>query len=190
VRVSHVEHLLSPDADVAELHARSPETHARWTLITTERRDDVVRAVLTRQLEVEGEEGTHRVRLTKTYTLRPGPRLDWALELQNRETTAVRLRLAVELCLRAAPTLDEVGLRVREQVQPASRPFEASEVEVLDLRGAEVAGRLSVRPAGRVHALPLRARGLDQGLSLFIEWPVPLLGREKHRLRVKLEQLP
>jgi hypothetical protein len=191
-RLAYVEHLLAPDADVTSLHATSPATHEPWTLITTERRgEEVVRAVLSRQALLDGDEGVpHRVRLTKTFTLQPGPRLDCTLELQNRETSAVRLRLALEVCLRPAPTLEAVGLRVREQVASGAEPFEASEVEVVDIRGGELAGRLSLQPAGRIHALPIRTAGGDQGFSLFLEWPVPLLGREKHRLRVKLEQLP
>lgn len=166
-RLAFVEHVLRGDEDAAE----SPEAHAEWDVLSTERSEDgTVRTTFARV------DDALRLSLVKSYALRSGPRLDWSLELANRGPEPLRFRLVLDVVLALpAPSESPVG-----------------EVADVRLAGTGLSLALGLRRPARVSLVPHRSPApagepYDQGVRVLFDWTVELLPAERDRLGLALE---
>jgi len=181
-RGAFVEGFLPPGESLPVLEAGP----GRFDVHALERSGDrSVRAMLSREVEVETEDGVRQVRVHKGYDVRNDDRLDVALEIHavGPDGAPMRARFAVQVPFVVGTPFEDITVRIDDKIRAiGSEPVQATEVRHVELAGDSVVVRLSVKDRARVWVVPS-----PLGATVWADWPLEVLTTAPKRLRMRIE---
>ncbi len=159
---------------------------APYEVQTVERSGDrSVRAMMSRAVEVDTDDGVRMGRVHKGFDVRVDDRFDVAIEVHatGPEGAPLRSRFAVRVPLVVGTPFDDITVRVDDKVRAiGSTSLEAVDVRYVELEGSTLIVRLSVKDRARIWIVPQ-----PLGAMVWAEWPLEVFTSAPKRLRLRLE---